>query len=163
MTATKKLIAASAVGVISIATLSYAAVARADTSSDSLAGKIAQKFNVNEDEVQQVMEEHRKERHVEHEAELKSKIDQLAAEGKITSEQKELLINKFEEMKTERESAKEEFKNLTHDEKREKMESRKAEMDKWLEENDIDKSVVENLFGGQHGNGRGGMKGRHNN
>ena len=42
-------------------------------------------------------------------------------------------------------------------EKREKMESRKAEMDKWLEENDIDKSVVENLFGGQHGNGRGGM------
>ena len=104
---------------------------------------IAQRFNLNEDEVANFFKEQRETRMEERKATREEQLNQAVSEGKITEEQKNALLTKMEERKAQRQ---------TH----------REEMQAWAEENGIDLSVL-NLGkkgpeGGKHPRGgTGGM------
>lgn len=129
--------------------------------------KIAEKFNLNQDEVKQVFNEERE----AHQAEMKQKreeeLNKLVSEGKLTEDQKNALIAKQEEMQKNRESQREEMKDLSKEERQEKMkeyrEAHRQEMEKFAEEQGIDlKEIHAQMgegFGKKEGMGRGNGQG----
>jgi len=98
--------------------------------------KFIERFNLDEDEVSNFMSEMHQERHQEKQALFIEKLDEAVEDGTITKEQKELLLEKHKEMSQNWES----FMNLSPEEKRLKMQTRKEEIQQWAEENGIDLS-----------------------
>jgi len=109
----KKLLILSILG----ATLLFAGALWLKTNSVSAAAypsmidKIAEKFNLNEDEVADVFNEMRLERQQERQKQMESGLDEAVQDGVITAEQKELLLNKHAEMQTEREEHRKEMQS----------------------------------------------------
>ncbi len=135
-----------------------------DSQHSSIAQKIADRFSLNVDDVNKVFEEQQAERQAEMKQKQEDQLNSLVSEGKITEEQKQLLINKFEEKRAENESNKgnksqnkEEFKNMTQEERKAERAQRQAEMDAWFEANGIDKE----LFSKMGENGPQGQRGPH--
>src|SRR3989344_1310095 len=86
-------------GVIMLGLLSVSYVSAQETGNyPPIVQKIAEKFGLNESDVQAVFDEERDERHAEMQARWKERLDDLVNEGKITSKQKQALIDKHEEM-----------------------------------------------------------------
>lgn len=108
--------------------------AHGDGSYSSIVDKIAEKFNLNKEEVEEVFEEHREEKHQEMQSKLEEKLNKAVEDGKISEEQKQAIIVKKEEMRGKYE----ELKDLSLEERHEAMEEFKEEMNVWAEENDID-------------------------
>lgn len=108
--------------------------------------KIAEKFNLNQDEVNQVFEENRKEKREEMRSKKEEHLNKLVNEGKLTEDQKNALITKMDEMHEKKESRREELKNLSQEERKEKMkEYHKAdreEMKQFFEEQGIDPKEI---------------------
>ena len=126
-------------------------LASADNSSssrDTIVQKIAEKFNLNKDDVQQVFDEVSNEHKAEMQAREEERLNQLVTDGKITEDQKTLIQNKHKELRTERESNKDNFKDLTPEERRAQMEEKKTELKTWADENGIDVSYLMPDFGG---------------
>lgn len=119
--------------------------------------KIAEKFDLNQEEVQQVFDEVRSEHHAEREADMKAKeeerLSQLVADGKITEEQKSLIQQKHEELRAERGAHRDSFKDLSQEERQAQMEQRKSELESWANKNGIDATYLMPEFG-ERGNGR---------
>ncbi len=109
---------------------------------DTLIQKIAEKFNLNQNEVEQVFnearEEHQAQRQQEMQQRMQERLNEAVANGTITQEQKELLETKHEEMRKEREANKESWQNMEPEERREAAEQRREAMENWAEENGID-------------------------
>lgn len=96
--------------------------------------RLAQRFGLKEEDVQSVFDEVHQERRAEMEARFLERLDQLVAEGKITQDQKQKLLDKQEELELKME----EYKNLEPTDRREKMKEFHQEMKKWADENDIE-------------------------
>ncbi len=96
--------------------------------------KIIEKFNLNKDEVKKVMEETRQENQNQRQAQFEEKLGQAVAQGKITEEQKNLILAKHQEMRKNME----EWQKLSPEERRNKSREQYEEMKKWAEENNID-------------------------
>jgi len=114
--------------------------------------KIADKFNLNVTEVQQVFDQDRDERRADRYAQFAEDLNDLVTEGKLTETQKEAILDKHEEMQDKME----EFKTLSHEERHEKMQALREEFKSWAESQGIDLSVI-GPFG--HGFMRGFHKG----
>lgn len=128
----------------------FALTASAATSGDdSLATKIATKFNLNKDEVQTLIDEAHEERHAEHRAEMQTRLEQrlttAVSEGKLTEEQKTKVL---EYLKSQ-ESFFESLKDKTKEERKEAMNAHREEVKKWAQDNGIDEQYL--LFGGMKG------------
>ena len=120
------------------------ALADSDSDSPPIIQKLVEKFNLNENEVKAVFEEERNQ-HQERAREMfEERLNQAVKDGKITEEQKNKIMAKHEEMRTERQQ-----------ERNERQEQRQ-EMEQWAEDNGINLEDV-GMFGG--GLGRGGHKG----
>lgn len=134
--------------------------AQEDDGRSSIIEKIASTFNLSEDEVQNVFDEHREERQAERQAEKEAKLDELVSEGKLTEDQKNLIIAKMEERRAEKQENREEFQNMSREERREAKETHKAEMEAWFEENGIDQDLLKEVFGkeGKHRGGKHGFR-----
>ena len=118
----------------------------------SIVKKIAEKFNLNTNEVNKVFKENRQERQAECQSKLEEKLNKAVEEGKITEEQKKAILDKHNEMKEKRE----ELKNLSPEERKEAMKGLREEMKKWAEENNIDlKQFFMQKAKGRKGNGLG--------
>ena len=163
MTRLKKgVIAAAAVATVGVAGLTatqavLAATDSTDNPESSLVDKLATKFGLNKSDVQAVFDEDHSEREAEHEAKAAERLQALVDDGTITAEQKTAIEAKIAEMKAERESERDSFKDLSADERKAKMEEKKAELDKWAEENGIDLTKLRGiLMGGRGGHGPGG-------
>lgn len=130
--------------------------AQGDRNCTSMVEKIAQKFNLNKDEVQKVFDEERTERITERHASFEENLSKSVEEGKISEEQKQLILKKMEELRAEREK----FIELTREERREKMQETRSNMESFLEENGIDESVLRH--GGMGHGKRGHFGGRFN-
>ena len=122
--------------------------------------KIAEKFNLNQDEVKQVFDEERESHQEEMKAKREERLNQLVSDGKLTEDQKNALTAKEEEMQKERETQMEAVKDLSPEERREKMEeyreAHKDEMKDFFEEQRIDASLFAPLGGQGEGMKRGG-------
>lgn len=106
----------------------------------------------------------------EHVEKIEAKLSSLVEEGKLTSEQSELLKAKLEEQSTEREGAqedrltKEEMDALSDDErkalfdeKKTAKEANKAEFEQWAHDKGIDTNILKEIAPRGHGGpGHGG-------
>ena len=95
--------------------------------------KLIEKFNLNTDEVDKVLEEVKTQKQVEHRAQLEEKLNTAVQEGKITEDQKSAILNKLEEWQ----NAKVDWQNLSLEERKQKMLEHKNEMQNWAESNGI--------------------------
>lgn len=119
------------------------ALAQEDVSPDiNLVEKISTKFGLDKNEVQKVFDEQRNEMHKEMQARQEERLSQLVKDGKITEAQKTLIVNKQKEMQAQRETNKDSFKDLTPEERKTQMETKKAEIDAWAKENGIDPTYL---------------------
>lgn len=146
--AKKSFLAAAAVGTIGIGSLTATLAANAQSSdSENLVDKIASTFNINKDEVQKVFEENRSERKAEFEQKQQERLDQAVADGKITAEQKDLIVAKFEELK----SFKESLKDKTKDERKQAFQENRDSLKSWAEDNNIPLNYLKPHKGPHHG------------
>ncbi|MBP6889606.1 MAG: hypothetical protein KBC83_04140 [Candidatus Moranbacteria bacterium] len=127
--------------------------ASADTNTQStLVQMIAQKFGLNQSDVQSVFSQHHQERQGQMTEQLKTKLDQEVAAGKMTVEQETLLLNKYKELSDKRASQMENFKNLTPAEKQAAREKEKQDLVDWAKQNNVD---IQYLHGGSRQMGMG--------
>jgi hypothetical protein len=148
---TAGLAVAAVVAGSSLFAFSHSAFAQSN-GSDSLASKIAAKFNLSESEVQAVIDEERQARHIEHEKRLEDRLTQAVSDGKITSEQKDAIIAKLAEVKPRMDALKDETDDSArHD----GMKAIHDELTQWAEDNDIPARYLMQAM-------RGGMGSHHN-
>lgn len=137
----KPLLIAGAVAGIGLATATGVGIASAATNqngSDSLVDKLATRFNLNKDEVNQVFEEERAERHAEMQQKMEERLTKAVAEGKLTEEQKQKVLAKQAELQAEMEkSFREGLEGKNKEERVQLMQQRHEELQKWADENDI--------------------------
>ncbi len=120
----------------------------------SLIQKIAQRFNLNQADVQQVFDQNKTHRRNQRQQNLTDKLTQAVKEGKITEAQKQAIIAKFADLKNNRAD----FKNLTPDQRKQAMDQKKTDMHSWATQNGIDLDTLKSILGGP-GMGMGGMRG----
>jgi len=124
---------------------------------------IAERFGLNEDEVLTAMEDFHEQHHEEMGAQFENRLTQAVLDGKITEEQREMILQKHEEMRAERENNWEAFRNMTPEERRDEIMAHHEELKNWAEENGVDLSYFNMGIGrgsGMHGMGRGMGMGR---
>ena len=113
--------------------------------------KLIDRFNLNPDEVSQVLQETREEQHQQAQANFENNLNEAVQSGKITEDQKNLILTKHEQMRT----AKENWENLSPEERKEQGIDMKEDLKTWAEENGID---MKDLFLGYNKGHRGGFK-----
>ncbi len=109
-------------------------VANAEESRLPIVERLAERFDLDVNEVQEFFSEFKKERTIEHKVKGEGKLDQLVEDGVITEEQKQALLERKEEIKEQREG----LKSLSPEERREAMNQAHEEMKAWMKENGID-------------------------
>lgn len=114
----------------------------------SLVQKIAERFGLNESEVQAVFDEERETMKKEKQTRFEEKLTQAVADGKLTEEQKQLIIAKQAELGKTRKADFESIKNLSEEERKTKMDAERIALETWAQEHDID---MQYLFGGFFG------------
>lgn len=107
--------------------------------ADSLASRIATKFNINKDEVKAEIKAEHDQNRTEHEAEMKQKreekLQKLVDSGKITADQKTAIIAKMDEMHTKMEELRNNGK--TRKENKDAAKAIKDEFKTWAESQGI--------------------------
>lgn len=142
-------------GAAFFGTAAYAQVNQ--NNQGNMAQELAQKLGIDEAKVQTAFDEIRNEHRQEMQAQFTERLNQAVAEGKLTEDQKNLILKKHEEMQAQRETEREQVQNMSREERREFMETRREEMQAWGESNGID---LQYLMGPQGGQGKGmGMHG----
>jgi DNA-binding transcriptional regulator YhcF (GntR family) len=110
--------------------------------------RLAERFNLNPAEVQNVFRELHDEKEADMEAIFEEKLDDLVKEGKLTEDQKQKILDKHSEMRDKLA----ELWNLDPAERREKSEAIHQEFRAWAEAEGID---LNNLwFFGKHMGGK---------
>jgi len=148
----KSIIAVITLVVVGIVFFGASAVeAQNDTAPfGDLAQKIATKFGVDQTEVVAVFEEHRQERQSQMQARFEERLNQYVTEGKLTQDQKALILAKHQELRSERLANQGNWQNLTPEERQSQMQAQHEEMETWANANGIDTSI----FFGLGGNGQ---------
>ena len=129
---------------------------------NSLIEKIAQKFNLNKDEVEKVFKEDREERRTQMEERFNQRLNEAVSNGELTEAQKSLILAKREELQKEREAKITEKRNKGERPSKEEMETRHQEMktqrealEKWASDNGIDLKYLMGLGGFGRGEHKG--------
>ena len=112
-----------------------------DSAQSTLLDKIIAKFNLNKDEVNQVVTDYRGERRQQMQSQYEERLNQAVADGKITEAQKQLILDKRAELQKE------------WDANQSQRDQHRQQLQDWAKQNGIDISY---LMMGQ-GRGRGGM------
>lgn len=105
---------------------------------ESIIQRLAEKFGVNQDEVQSVFDQQREERQAQMQARYEERLNQAVTDGEITTNQKDAILKKHQEMQQNREQE-------------------RADWQAWLKENGLEDSEFGFGFGhkGKMGMGRG--------
>lgn len=96
--------------------------------------RIAERFDLDIDEVTDFVEELKEERRAGMEERFEERLNELVEDEKITGDQKEAILEKKEEM----EAFREELEDMKVSEAREAMKEMKEELKDWAEENDLE-------------------------
>lgn len=162
----KSLLVGGVVGTVGLASITGAGMVSAATDmhgSGSLVEKIAAKFNVDQDEVQQLFNEEREARQGDRQARVSERLQALVDKGTITAEQKTAIEAKLKELAETREANRGEMKNLSKDERRAKMDEQREALESWAKEQGLDLSKLKGVFrhgvpGGDWGPGSGRVR-----
>lgn len=111
--------------------------------------RLAEKFNLDEEEVKKVFDEERADRYAKRQAGFEEMLDQAVLDGKITEDQKLEILALHTQLEEERENR----ASMTFEERKEAMEQHHEAMLAWQEENDIDLHGLlgQPKFRGHHG------------
>jgi molecular chaperone DnaK (HSP70) len=151
----KTMLLTVALVAISAMALTGAKVAKADEENNypPIVQRLVEKFKLDENEVRSVFDQDREEHRTQMQARFSENLDQAVSEGKISAEQKEAILKKHEEMQAENES----LRDLAPEERREKMQEKRSELENWAQENGLE---VSDFFGLGLGRGQGGRMGK---
>lgn len=152
----KMVVAALAAGTIGVTGLSAGSVLAHQNGNGDFASAIAERFNLEETEVQAFLDEQQEARAQEREQEREAHLQSLVDDGTLTAEQKDALTAKLQEQQEARESLRDQ--ELTQDERREQMRTLRDDFQAWAEEQGIDLKQIRPE--GDHGR-RGGHQNRH--
>jgi len=143
--------AASTIGLSSMVGV-VSAQASTNTTEDSSTGqslvdKIATKFNLKKDDVQAVFDQDREEHQQEKQQKLEDRLSKAVTDGKITEQQRSLILNKMQELRTYGES----LKDKTPEERRTLMKTKHDELARWAKDNNIPLRYLHPMGGLVHG------------
>jgi hypothetical protein len=139
----QKLIYFLAIAIIALGVVGYA-------SAQEMAfhERLAKRFNLDSKEVQEFFQENGSQMR-------QQKMNKLVENGTISEEQKELILGKKEQLREEYEC----LKDLEPDERQEKMEQIRLEMQEWAKDNDMSLEFLgRGKFGKSFGRGVCGLK-----
>jgi Spy/CpxP family protein refolding chaperone len=105
-----------------------------------LVSMIAQKFNLDQNQVQQVFDQHKDQMHQKMQQKMEDRLTQLVKDGKLTEAQKQAVITKMAEEKNNFNP--DSFKDLTPQQRKEKMDQHRTEMENWAKTQGIDLSLI---------------------
>lgn len=108
-------------------------VSAQDSTYSSLVTKVAQRFGLKEADVQQVVDEVRKEKMATMKVNWESRLTQAVNDGKISESQKQALIAKHAEVHSQIQG----LSNLSDEEKKTKLKEIFAELEKWAADNNF--------------------------
>jgi hypothetical protein len=121
-------------GALAVGALGISNVSAQDINYPTIVERLASKFNLDPNQVQEVFTEVHQERQAEIEAQFAQRIEDMVVDGKITEAQKQLILDKHEEMLAKMD----EWKDLARDQRRDKMQAYHEELRTWAETNNID-------------------------
>lgn len=99
-----------------------------------------------------ISDEDRAARRSDRQQSLEDRLTQAVEEGKLTADQKALILEKHAEIRADREDTLEEWRNLSREERQERIAERRTELEQWAEANGIDPQyVVGSSFGDGYG------------
>ena len=121
--------AATTVGMAMFAGVAAAQTPASTGNHATLVDKIAQKFNLNKDEVQKVFDEDKTSHEAARTGKLTARLDQAVKDGKITEVQKTANLQKMQEMRDYNDS----IKDKTRDERKQLMKAKMDEIKAWAD------------------------------
>lgn len=134
--------------------------------NNTMAQKLAQRFGLDQTEVETFMQDTHyqmhEERHAQMQADFESKLNTAVSEGKITSEQKDTILAEMSKRDDERDA----YKDLDREERRAAMQANHDEFHAWLDQEGINLQDLGLGFGPKDGfekGSRGGMFNSDNN
>ena len=145
--------AVTAVGLSSIVGTGIVSAQNDQTGQSDIVTKIAQKFNLDKGQVQQVFDEQRMAVRAEHDQKMDERLDKAVKDGKLTQEQADQLKTKHKEMMAAMESVKDKDPETHHKEMKAKID----EFQKWAQENNIPKEFWGMKVRMNHGPDKGFM------
>jgi hypothetical protein len=151
MKLSKKLIVpAVALGaVVSFVGADVVSAEETDQGPERMIERLAERFGLNQDEVKSFFESEREASQAKRQAALEERLSEAVSEGRLSEEQKQLILDKREELRAEREANRESYRDMDRDERREERKSRRDALQAWAEENGIDMRYLV----GRHGKG----------
>ena len=155
----RKLLLASAMAVssVGIAGTAFAATETGTTVRDEFATKLADKFNLNKNEVSTFLKEEHDARH----AEMQAKVTSALKNAGFSDEQITALQNKKQEQRDVMETWRTANPDATKEERQTQRETEKTEFEAWAKEQNIDLEKVRTTLkdSGIGGHRGGGMRG----
>lgn len=128
----------AAIGIVSFGAVQ--ALAHNATTSDgkTIVQKLAEKFNLQQDEVQQVFDDHKTQVKTDMQTKISDRLSEAVTQGKITEEQKQKIVDKQKELQSQMEANLDKLKDMTPDDRRVEMQKQRDELEKWAKDNGID-------------------------
>lgn len=124
-------------GLLAVGSLGVFPVGAQDSVSyPPIVQKLADRFGLNVEDVEEVFEEERAEHHAQMLQNFEDRLSEAVTEGKITEEQKQTVLDKHEEMLARMEELR--SQDLDPEEMHEKMKAYHEELRAWAEEQNID-------------------------
>jgi len=139
-------------GVGTLAGVASAQSSSTGSNGDSLVDQIAQRFNLNKDDVQKVFDENRSQHLAERQQRMEDRLDQAVTDGKITSAQKDAILAQIKDMQSYIDS----IKDKSADERRTLMKQKLNELRQWAKDNNLTQYVP--MMGGHGHHGMGMMR-----
>lgn len=107
--------------------------------------KLAARFNLKKEDVQKVFDEERAEKQKQMQQTYEEMLNNAVKNGNLTEAQKQLLLKKHEELQKNRAENKNNWQNLSPDERKAAMQKERTDLENWAKQNNID---IKYLFGG---------------
>lgn len=137
------------------ATTTFAQTTTSEGTTHPLVQKLATRFGLKESDVKAVFDEVHQERHAEMLAKFTAELDAAIQAGKLTVEQKNLIVAKHEELQSQRETERTQMANITEEQRKAAREALRAELKKWASDNGIDEQYLMPKLGKGRGNHEG--------
>jgi DNA-binding MarR family transcriptional regulator len=137
-------IAAAAVGLIGVTSATALAATTSNAPQNSLAQDIANKFHLNQSDVQAVIDQHKQAAQQNREAKYEDRLTQAVKDGKLTEAQKKAVLAEHNKLMDEIKSSNNSADN------RQTMQTVRKEAQDWAKQNNIDVSWLMPPMRGMH-------------
>lgn len=159
MISKKIILTGLAAAIVGTATLGTSQIVHAQTTGNNpmsqLTQMIAQKFNLNQSQVQAVVDQFQKQRKTQIQQKIQqrenTRLDQLVSQGKITGQQKQAILDEQAKLKSEYNP--QSFKGITAAQRRQQIQKEQAEIQAWAKTQGISASYLRTGFMGSFHHG----------